>query len=280
MLRNLDDLHDFALHATDGLIGHVKDCYFDDHAWVVRFLVVETGNWLSSRKVLVSPISLGTPDWTSKELPVSITRDQVRNSPDIDTAQPVTRQHVSELLAYYAYPFYWNSVGIWEGGSVPNPSPMEMPEFSPAHSVILPVRDDADPFADILQDASVPRHPIDSHLRSSKDLEGYRIHATDGEIGHVEGLLVDEKTWAIRYIVANTSNWWIGYQVLIPPGSIKGLSWYDGTVTLEQTMQQVRDAPQYHPDIPFDSAPGEGTHTLRVRIRADREAGHDGGEPS
>ena len=62
MLRSIKDLEGYAVGATDGTIGHVEDFYFDDRAWVVRYLVVEAGAWLSSRKVLISPIAIGRPD--------------------------------------------------------------------------------------------------------------------------------------------------------------------------------------------------------------------------
>ena len=83
----------YAIRATDGIVGHVKDFYFDDKPWVIRYLVVDTGPWLSSREVLISPISIGHPNWTEKILPVSITKEQVENSPAIDTDKPVSRQH-------------------------------------------------------------------------------------------------------------------------------------------------------------------------------------------
>ena len=113
MLRTMKDFEDYAIHATDGVIGHVKDFYFDDEAWVILYFVVETGGWLSSRKVLISPIAISHPDWTDKVLPVSITKEQVKNSPDIDTDKPVSRQHEMRYLGYYDYSYYWGGVGLW-----------------------------------------------------------------------------------------------------------------------------------------------------------------------
>ena len=115
MLRSMSELKDYAIEATDGSIGRVKDFYFDDAAWVVRYLVVETGGWLSSRRVLISPIAIGTPDWMQKKLPVSITQQQVRNSPDIDTDKPVSRQHEIAYSRHFGYPFYWGGAGLWGG---------------------------------------------------------------------------------------------------------------------------------------------------------------------
>ncbi len=66
----------------------------------------------------------------------------------------------------------------------------------------------------------------DVHLRSCKAVAGYQITATDGDIGHVESLLMDEETWAINCLVVNTSNWWLGHQVLITPKWIRDVSWF------------------------------------------------------
>ncbi len=245
MLRNLNDLEGCAIRATDGDIGAVTDFYIDDEAWVIRYLVVETGSWFSSRKVLISPISIGHPDWPREELSVSITREQVKNSPDIDTEKPVSRQHEIDYLSYYAYPLYWGGPGLWGQGAVPS---LMMPEFVSTPSVVQPRFDSVAADA-----ASATRHNDDDpHLRSCNTMTSYHIHATDGEIGHVQGFLVDEQTWAIRYIIVNTSNWWLGHQVLIAPEWIHDVSWIDGVVSLKVTRQKVKDAPAYDPAVPVD----------------------------
>ncbi len=241
MLRNLNDLEGYAILAVDGAIGDVKDFYIDDESWAVRYLVVETGNWFASRKVLISPISLGQADASERKLSSSITRDQVRNSPGIDTEKPVSRQHEIDYLGYYAYPLYWGGSGLWGNSTHPN---MMMPDFVSTPSVVTPQMDD-------ILGAGAPairHHADDSHLRSCNTMSSYHVHATDGEIGHVQGLLVDDATWAIRYIVVNTSNWWLGHQVIIAPEWIDDVSWSDGLVSLNLTQQKVKDAP------PFDSA--------------------------
>ena len=210
MLRSMKDLKDYAIHATDGIIGQVKDFYFDDKAWVIRYLVVDTGSWLSSRKVLISPIAIGQPDWANKVLPVSITKEQVKNSPDIDTDKPVSRQHETRYLGYYGYPFYWGGVGLWGGGSLPghDDDRVRWLHSTPTRSV----RERGG----LRAGRSGAARDDDLHLRSCKAVMGYHIEATDGDIGHVQGLLVDEETWAIRYMVVDTSNWWLGHKVLIP----------------------------------------------------------------
>ncbi|BBP04990.1 hypothetical protein TPL01_25810 [Sulfuriferula plumbiphila] len=243
MLRSMNDLEDYAIRATDGTIGHVKDFYFDDEAWVIRYLVVDTGTWLSSRKVLISPIAIGHPNWTEKLLPVSITKEQVKNSPAIDTEKPVSRQHEIEYLGYYGYPLYWGGAMPWGGGIYPN---MMMPGYAGFVSTPHAERPEVEE-SHARTDAA--RHQDDDpHLRRCKTVMTYHIQATDGDIGHVQGLLVDEETWSIRYMIVNTSNWWLGHQVLIAPQWIQDVSWPDATVSINLTRQAVKDAP------PYDSA--------------------------
>ncbi|WEN16509.1 PRC-barrel domain-containing protein [Rhodanobacter sp. AS-Z3] len=235
MLRSSKDLEHYAIHATDGLIGHVRDFYFDDKAWVVRFLVVDTGSWLHGREVLISPISLGHCDYVKQLLPVSLTKAQVKGSPDIDTHQPISRQHEMGYLSYYGYPYYWGGHGLWGAGSFP--------------SLMLTSVDDPDgrgvlPHASPMHEAgSAPGD--DPHLRSINAMNNYCIEATDGEIGHVRGFLVEEGTWAIRYLVVETSHWWLGHQVLIVPEWIRAVSWLDRSVNVVVTRHQISTAPAY-----------------------------------
>jgi len=232
MLLQTKDLQDLAIGATDGKIGDVKDIYFDDKAWVIRYLVVDTGSWLSSRKVLISPIATGQPDWSTKLLPVSLTREQVKNSPDIDTDMPVTRQHEANYHDYYIYPYYWGDVGLWGLGGYAN---VQMPDDnSSAQTRTEAHQSDSDP-----------------HLRSCKAVVGYSIEASDGEIGHVHGMLVDDESWSIRYLVVNTSNWWFGHDVLVAPQWIKRVSWAQRCVAVDLTLDALKQAPKYDPALPL-----------------------------
>jgi hypothetical protein len=240
MLRQTKDLQDLVIVATDGIIGDVKDIYFDDELWVIRYLVVEAGSWLSSRKVLISPIAAGTPDWTAKLLPVSLTREQVKNSPVIDTDKPVTRQHEMGHMEHYNYPYYWGGAGLSGGGD-------SQVVLMTGHAGIGAGQSFGRPeMAETSEQADATAHQDDDlHLRSCNAVKGYHIHASDGDIGHLQGLIVDVETWAIRYIIVDTSNWWLGHQVLIPPQWIQDVSWPDGKVSVNLTRQAVKDAPPY-----------------------------------
>ncbi len=254
MLRSVKDLEGYAVDATDGTIGHVKDFHFDDRDWVVRYLVVDAGAWLSSRKVLVSPIAIGDPDWAERLLPVRLTKEQVRNSPDIDTDKPVSRQHEMQYAGYYGYPYYWGGAGYWGGGMYPY---LMMPGYSGSGSQQTIRAEEQAAYARAEEEG---RRNEDPHLRSCRAVMKYHVHASDGDIGHVDGMLVDDATWAIRYLIVNTSNWWQGHQVLVAPQWIEDVSWLDSKVSVKLTRQAIKDAPVYDPASAPDRAHEVGLH--------------------
>jgi len=247
MLRSIHDLKNFSIQAADGEVGHVTDFYFDDEKWVIRYLVVDAGNWLSNRKVLITPISIGTPDWDANILPVALSMEQVKNSPAIDTDKPVSRQHENDYLGYYGYPGYWGGAGLWGVGMYPdlmmegyvnNTAPVEDP--GRATQIELAIQADQDRHAN-----------DDTHLRSCKEITGYTLNASDGDIGKISGMLVDEKNWAIRYLIIDTGHWWSGHQVLIAVQWIDAFLWTEQSVKVSMTRSEIKNAPLYEPDIPF-----------------------------
>lgn len=255
MLRSLKALEKCVIGATDGDIGQVKDLYFDDHAWAVRYLSVDTGSWLSGREVLISPIAIHKPDWPAHRLPAAITQDQVKNSPDIDTDKPVSRQHEVRYLGYYGYPTYWGGAGMWGGGMVP----MAM---YPGYAGLPGGAAEREKAIEDNAKVEHARHRDDDpHLRSCTAVVGHHIQATDGEVGHVEGFLVDDETWAIRYLVVNTSNWWLGHRVLIAPQWIGGVHRSDQTVTVDLGREAVKAAPAYDPSAELDRQRESGLYT-------------------
>ena len=239
MLRSLKNLENYSISATDGEIGHVKDFYFEDDAWVVRYLVVETGNWLTSRQVLISPISVQQPDWVERTMPVSITKAQVKNSPDIDTDKPVSRQTEAQYHGYYGYPVYWDGPGLWGDGLIPYAM---APGFGEYGSDRVERERQMQAY---LRDQRERHRNDDPHLRSCNAVAGYHIHATDGDIGHVSGFLVDDETWAIRYLVIDTSNWWVGHKVLVAPLWIQSVNWADRSVTVDLSRESIKTSPAY-----------------------------------
>jgi hypothetical protein len=238
MLRSVKDLHGFVIGATDGDIGSVKDCYFDDVSYTARYVVVETGGWLSERKVLLSPIAFRAMDWEHKRITAELTKAQVEKSPDIDTDMPVSRQHEAAYYGYYGYNPYWAGSYLW--GAYPYPYLGFGPVLSPA---------------DLERERRwnwEVKERSDPHLRSSRAVTGYHIQATDGDIGHVDDYLVDDRSWAIRYMIVNTSNWWPGKKVLVAPAWIEQVDWDQSKVHVAITRAQIKNSPEYDPARPVD----------------------------
>ena len=240
MLRSMNDLLGFTIGATDGDIGTIKEFYFDDVSYAVRYVVVDTGNWLAERKVLLSPIAFRVVDWDKRRIMAALTKAQVEKSPDIDTHKPVSRQHETEYYGYYDYTPYWEGSYLWGG------SPYPYYGSGPALGEAELERE-----RQWIREAKSRDNP---HLRSSKEVAGYHVEATDGEIGHVEDYLLDRETWAIRYMVVETSNWWAGKKVLVAPDWIKGVDWDQSKVRMTVTRAQIENSPTYDPNQPVERA--------------------------
>jgi len=223
MKRQIESLTGFTIGGTDGEVGKVKDFYFDDKSWTIRYLIVETGSWLSGRKVLLSPQAVTKTDWEQETFEVNLTMEQIKNSPLIDTDRPVSRQHEMALYSYYPWGGYYWGDGIGLSGMG-----MSYPvSLNPAA-----VRDTSDD---------------DVHLRSTDKVTGYNIKATDGEIGDVEDFIIDDSTWKIDFMLVDTGNWFPGKKVLISPKWIKEVSWENSTVIVNASEEQVKNSPEYHP---------------------------------
>jgi hypothetical protein len=225
MLRNLTDLERYTVRATDGDVGSVANFLLDDEHWVVRYLVVKAGGFLSGRQVLISPISFRQVEWPTRLFHLSLTMDKVKNSPSIDTDLPVSRRLERDFYRYYTYPYYWASSGIWGAGAHPNS--------------LVEGGWSAEP-------EQVDEPPPDAHLRSAKEVTGYHIHGSDGLIGRVAGFIVNDETWQVRYLVVDTAHWWSGgREVLVSPQWATAVSWVDREVHVDLTRQAIKDSPKW-----------------------------------
>lgn len=221
MLDNAKTLHGFTLRGIDGTIGTVREFYFDDEHWVVRYLVAATGNWLTGRQVLLSPYALNAVNRDAQEVGVALTKQQIEDSPSIDTDKPVSHEFEEEFYGFYGWPKYWAGGKVWG--------------FSP---IIL-----RDP--EQWSDDATGHIERDPHLRSTKDVSGYHVQATDGDLGHVEDFIIDDETWAIRYLVIDTGNWRSGKKVLISPRWIDRVSWEDSEVYVALSRESIEGSPEY-----------------------------------
>jgi len=220
MLRNLTNLYNYKLAASDGDIGRVKDFYFDDKTWVIRYLVADTGSWLAGRLVLLTPHVFGHFDEVDgKVMLVNLTRQQIENSPSIESHKPVSRQYEIEYYRYYGWPAYWNGGAMWGLGGYP---------------VVLP------PFRDELEAHQKYHHRDDKHLRSAHAVTGYHIQTVDGTIGHVSGLIVDDRSWAVRKLVVETGHWYSGKEIQITPDKIERISYEESKVFVNLTKEDIQ----------------------------------------
>jgi hypothetical protein len=99
--------------------------------------------------------------------------------------------------------------------------------------------------------ARARQESTDSHLRSSEAVTGYNIEAADGEIGHVNGFVVDDEAWAIRYIEVATRNWWPGKKVLVSPAWIERVSWPESKVYVGLSREGIKNGPEYVESMPI-----------------------------
>ncbi len=225
MLRSIKEIRGYNVLATDGEFGIVSDIFFDDSQWMVRYLVVDTGDWHSGDNVLIPTTALEQPDWAASVFPVKLTKQQVKSSPLIDTNEPVHRQQEIALHRHFKWQPYW----VIDGLEGPAPGLFDPAMYGPDTET---QREDI--------------HPVgDPHLRSSKEVIGYHIHATDGEIGHVDDFVVDDKTWRLRYMVGDTRNWMPGKRVLLALGWIKDVRWEDSEVYVDLTKGQIEKSPGF-----------------------------------
>jgi uncharacterized protein YrrD len=237
MLRNLRRLAGLTVRATDGDIGRVEEFYFDDARWTIRYLVVNTGNWLTRREVLVSPYALDEVDWEEDTLHVNLTLSQVENSPDIDTRKPVSRQHEIQYSGYYGWPHWWVGPGLW--GPLAYPGVVQ-----PAPEIVQGADEEHPSWTDL-------KTMGDPHLRSTREITGYAIHARDGEIGHVADFIADDRSWEICHLVVDTGHWWPGKKVLVPIPWIEAVTWPEARVTVDLDRATIKNGPEWDPSTPI-----------------------------
>jgi len=227
MLIKATTLKGYRLQARDGEIGRVKEFYFDDRHWTVRYLVVDTGNWLPARQVLISPHALGSVMSKEKSIAVDLTKKQIEDSPSLAHDKPVSRQFEEAYYGYYGHPLYWSGSYMW-GAS-----------YSIVHA-----EEEAKKFAPVTEEKE-----WDANLRSTQEVNGYDIEAADGSIGHVEDFIIDDETWAIRYLVVDTVNWWPGKKVLVATRWIERVSWDASKVFINLPRESIKQTLEFKEEL-------------------------------
>ena len=223
MLHKARTLKGYKLDSLDGEIGKVKEFYFDDQHWAIRYLVADTGNWLTGRQVLISPHALLAVSEKEEHITIDLTKKQIEDSPSLNSDKPVSRQFEETYYEYYGYPAYWGGPYMWGSLSYP-----------------LIARDHGQ-----WRESTQNGKTWDPHLRSTHDVSGHHIQAADGEIGHVDDFIIDDETWAIRYLIIDTRNWWPGKKVLVSPRWIERVSWSELKVFVNLPRETIKQSPEY-----------------------------------
>lgn len=215
-------LKGFKLNSLDGEIGKVSEFYFDDNHWAIRYLVVDTGDWLTDRQVLISPNALLLVNKEQQSIDVNLTKKQIEDSPSLNSDKPVSRQFEEAYYGYYRWPVYWDGINM-------------SADYPYIRSNIEENK----------KSAIKNEKKWDSHLRSTHDVSGHNIQATDGEIGHVDDFIIDDETWVIRYMVVDTRNWWPGKKILVSPKWIKRISWDESKVYVKLSREVIKQSHEY-----------------------------------
>ena len=221
MLIKAKTLKGYKLDSKNGEIGKVKEFYFDDKHWTVRYVVADTGNWLTGRQVLISPLELIIANKEEENIGVNLTKKQIEDSPSLNSDKPVSKQFEADLHGYYGWPVCWSGSEMW--GDYP-----------------YIIHDSSEWKA-----SNQNKKTWDPNLRSSNFITGQKIHAIDGELGHVDDFIIDDVTWAIRYLIFDTANWWAGKKVLVSPHWIDHLSLEDSKVFISLSRESIMQSPEY-----------------------------------
>lgn len=246
MLHSVQNMIGFTLGAIDGEIGKVKDIYFDDKSWQLRYLVVETGNWLFGRKVLIAPVAIQDINIDSHMFLVNLTKDQVKHSPDIDTEKPFTAQDEASLNHHYSWPVNVGAgVGFVTTGMVGG---VVAPDIPFEERIAQEFNDSNENKAEASQDP----HEERSHLRSFKEFNDYKIFAADSEFGQADDLLIDTKTWSIPFMVIEAGTWYSNKQLFTPTNGINKIDSTNATIFVDQTSTMLKESPEYDSHNPID----------------------------
>lgn len=228
--RVMMDLRGDTIAARDGEIGKVKDVYFDDERWAVRYLVVDTGNWLTGRKVLLSPASLERVSYEKRQIVANLTRAQVEEAPGLEAEQPVSRLYEKAHASHFGYPFYWSGPELWGFAAMP----------MLAQSRDAAVEENA---RENREAEEAERAAAESHVRSTAEVVGYKVRAVDGPAGRVDDFVVDDRDWSVESVVVDAREWLPGGQVLVPRGAVTGIDWHARELSVAMTREEIRSCP-------------------------------------
>lgn len=231
MLFFTSDLKEYNIDATDGEMGKIKDLYFDDKNWAIRYAIVDTRKWLPGRKVLLSPETFVNFNEADKKLEVEYDKEHVRNSPPIPEDRPVTRDAETSLIGYYGWSRHWLTDARWGADNGPITS-----AFDQGDSMGQQVREDIPP------ETARP----DYDLRSEEETLVFKVHADDGKIGTVVDFVYDDQSRNIQYIVVQSSENYVDTEFYIyRPEEIESVDWFEQDIYVKDSIASLKQNKVY-----------------------------------
>jgi sporulation protein YlmC with PRC-barrel domain len=224
MKRRLDKLIGFSTETTDGLKGKVKDFIFDEDNWIVRYLELDFGSFFNEKRVILPVELIDKTLWEEEVFSLNLSKDAIEQAPTPADKLTVSREYEMKISEFYGYQGYWLSGNVAPGYP----------------GILLPARPIRVPKRDMTEDEP------GTSLRSFREIEGYHIVATDGKIGHVEDLIVDDMDWQLVYLIVDTSNWkpW-SKKVLLSIHWLDEISYVHKETTVHLDSEMVKGAPEF-----------------------------------
>lgn len=232
MLIKSKALKGYKLQSLDGEIGKVEQFYFDDHHWTIRYMIANTGGWLMDWQVLISPYSLMSVNYEERFISINLTKKKIEESPLLESDKPVSMQYEEQYYQYYGQPLYWGGSFMW-GASPYIQNDIYLSSFENSEGQKK------------AEENLTKQHSWDPHLRSTDTVRGYKIRGTDGDIGHIDDFVIDDKNWAIRYLIIDTKDLWPAKKVLISPKWIERIDWTHSVAFVNVSCEDIMKSPEY-----------------------------------
>jgi hypothetical protein len=231
----LNEIVGYNILATDGVAGTTGDLLVDRVGWIVRYLVVNAGEWLPERKILIHPAALGQPDWAGRSLPVNLSREKIQSSPSLSHDEPILRNYESLLHEHYGWRPYWLA-------KIPGDRPV-----GPT------IQTDIPPEPSEAESNTEPSSDISSQLSSANEINGFELKTGDGEYGQVFDVLVDDTDWVVRYLCVKLRRIVPEKAVLVPYTIVEDVLWDRSRVEVNVSVDTFIRAPEYDASRPVDA---------------------------
>ncbi|MEE4214540.1 MAG: PRC-barrel domain-containing protein [Bacteroidales bacterium] len=231
MKRSLKNISDYTIESSDGMKGKVKDFLFDEDSWIIRYLEADFSSDIKEKRVLIPAVFLNEPDWNNKNFPLNLEKENIEACPGPDEATPVSREYEKQIYSYYDLDYYWPAFYTSPAGTgvYYPPRPIETPN------------------------KIVDEDKLDTSLRSFKEVKGYYINASDGRIGHINDIIIDDDDWQLVYVIIDTKNWvpW-SREVILSVDILDEINYVRSEVNVPLEKDDIRKAPEFDPGHPID----------------------------